>query len=106
MPVRPLVAITYEIRTALNRYYGAPVPSLTTAPADFKPMSVQAAVAAVVTQRMAPAKPPPPVPKKPPVPSPNATGPNPPAALSPSPPETRSPIILVLNAPERFPQGL
>src|SRR4051812_9416669 len=32
MPVRPMIAITYEIRTALNRYYGAPMPSLTTAP--------------------------------------------------------------------------
>ena len=32
MPVRPMVAITYEIRQALTRYYGAPIPSLTTAP--------------------------------------------------------------------------
>jgi len=32
MPVKPMVAITYEIRQALARYYGAPLPSLTTAP--------------------------------------------------------------------------
>jgi hypothetical protein len=107
MPVRPLVAITYEIRTALNRYYGAPIPSLTTAPADFKPMSIQAAVAAVVTQRMAPAKPPPPpVPKKPPPPVPaiNATGPHAPAPAPPpeSTDTARHPVILVLNAPEAF----
>ncbi|OJY16849.1 MAG: hypothetical protein BGO98_11730 [Myxococcales bacterium 68-20] len=30
--VKPMVAITYEIRQALARYYGAPLPSLTTAP--------------------------------------------------------------------------
>ena len=32
MLVKPMVAITYEIRQALARYYGAPLPSLTTAP--------------------------------------------------------------------------
>lgn len=99
MPVRPMIAITYEIRQALNRYYGAPIPSLTTAPLDFKPMTVAAAQAAAAssatTQRIAPAKPPPPLPKKPPPP--------PPPPPAPVAPETmRFPMVLVLNAPERF----
>ena len=116
MPVRPMVAITYEIRTALNRFYGAPIPSLKTAPADFKPISVAAAMAAAsMSPRSQPGKPPPPVPKKPPVPTSavphdvtitTAPSPEPPPAsaapMSAAPETMRLPIILVLNAPERF----
>lgn len=85
MPVRPMVAITFEIRQALARYYGAPAPSLTTQPV--------VVAAAGTTQKVAPAKPPPPpLPKKPPPPPP-----------PPPPPETmRLPTVLVLNAPDRF----
>ena len=117
MPVRPMVAITYEIRQSLNRYYGAPIPSLTTAPADFKPMSVaQATLAASaaslasassassmasassVTQRLAP-RAPPPLPKKPPPPVPTAAADAPPPSQAAT---VRFPSVLVLNAPERF----
>lgn len=113
MPVRPMIAITYEIRQALNRYYGAPVPSLTTAPVEFKPIpiSIPAMPSASIVglpQRSAPPRPPPPLPKKPapggslpglavPAPAPAA------ASAVPSGPETvRFPVVLVLNAPDRF----
>lgn len=84
MPVRPMVAITFEIRQALTRYYGAPAPSLTTAPVAFLPVNIP--------QKAAPAKPPPPLPPK------KAAPPMP-----PGPAETmRLPAVLVLNAPDRF----
>jgi hypothetical protein len=86
MPCRPMVAITYEIRQALHRYYGAPIPSLTTAPAEFRPVNVTITGLA----EKAAAKPPP-VPTKPPPPPP------------PPPPESiRFPIVLILNAPDGF----
>lgn len=87
MPVRPMVAITYEIRQALNRYYGAPVPSLTTAPVTV--------VSPAATTQVIKAKPPPPPPlpaKKPPPPPP------PPAPAEPFVTQ-RFPLVLVLNSP-------
>ncbi|MBX3229035.1 MAG: hypothetical protein KIT84_01755 [Labilithrix sp.] len=84
MPVRPMVAITFEIRQALTRYYGAPAPSLTTAPIAFKPPAPPAP-----HQKPAPPKPPPPVPQK-----------KPPTTASAE--TARIPTVLVLNAPDRF----
>jgi Type II secretion system (T2SS), protein E, N-terminal domain/Protein kinase domain/PilZ domain len=79
MPVRPMVAISGEVRSALTRLYGMDEPAPGRRPA-------------------APA-----APKLRPAPSPRAAAP---AAdvveLAPDPAAKRAPTILVLNAPEKF----
>jgi Type II secretion system (T2SS), protein E, N-terminal domain len=110
-PVKPMVAITYEIRQALARYYGAPLPSLTTAPLPIHPASAPT----VKSPRVVDAPPPPPPPPPPashlrpsvrPTLPPPVSEPPMTRATSPvsEPPMTRAtpPVALVLNVPDRF----
>src|SRR5262249_4459309 len=83
MRVRPMVAITYEIRQALAKYYGAPIPSMTTAPSAFAPVKL-----------------PPPLPKKETPPKVEVLAVEPPKAeepkeISPPPPQVGPPVVLV-----------
>ncbi|MDF2697739.1 MAG: uncharacterized protein K0S65_6122 [Labilithrix sp.] len=92
IPVKPMVAITYETRQALARYYGAPLPSLTTAPIQIPAVPVST----VTTTRAA--DPPPPAP----VLRPSARPTAPPPMSEPQPVRAAPPVALVLNVPGRF----
>jgi Type II secretion system (T2SS), protein E, N-terminal domain len=95
MPVKPMVAITYEIRQALSRYYGAPLPSLTTAPIPIQVAATQKAA----SPRAAGAPPPP---KAPPLPARAAASPSPTTVSEPEAVRAAPPVALVLNVPDRF----
>jgi hypothetical protein len=86
MPVKPMVAVTFEIRQALARYYGAPAPSL------------PRGMAAARTGKNPPAKPPPPLPLRAP-----ATVASLPSDVTPTDSKAAPRnVVLVLSAPDRF----
>jgi hypothetical protein len=107
MNVRPMVAITFEIRQALARFYGAPAPSLRGMdPPQSKPVVREAPVLAAAAAA-------------PPLPRPASAAPAaaaselaiaseiPPSRRSEPPdseraPLSRPPVVLVVNVPESF----
>jgi hypothetical protein len=95
MPVKPMVAITYEIRQALARYYGAPLPSLTTAP-----IPIQAVPAPKATSPSTANVPPPA--RVPPLPARPEAPPVPTMVREPQATRAAPPVALVLNVPDRF----
>jgi hypothetical protein len=112
MTVRPMVALTFEIRQALARFYGAPTPSLRGMdPPPAKSVAVRPSPALAATTAS-----PPPLPRPPPA-SPVTSGSDlgsdlaavteVPSRRGEAPESGRQtpshpPVVLVLNAPEGF----
>lgn len=93
MPVRPMVAVTGEIKAALARYYDGP-------PVTDPPPASRAEVSAPAAK---PAKPPPPVPRAKKTSIRETLEENDVVEIvEEKPREKRAPNVLVLNAPENF----
>jgi len=112
VPVRPMVAVSGEVRAALTRLFGAPepvAPPPSTAAAGAPVSRAGSATAAPTKRAPPPPLPLPPPPRKPSIAPPHVSSGAPPLddadlieIVEPPPREKRSPTVLVLAAPDAF----